>query len=542
MGGTAALAAALAVGFVPGVDLARLVISAAVPAVLGSGLGALLARRLAVAPVVDTDQGRGFEAERLRAAFDASATKLMICDGDGRVLYVNAALLAFFSEAQDDFRAAFPGRSARDMLGLVMQRLREDRGEGERREMTLGARRVALRIAATGEDESGGCIVEWQDVTRTLAVTEQAQLLAEAAGEGDFSGSLPVPDGPLTLRMLAEALNAICGEADRRMTAVADGLEALAAGDFGAPTNEAADPAIGKLARTLRETATGLREQVATLLPVADDLAMTAEQVSSGAADIAREIGATREANGRVAEAVRHSAGHSGEAAALAGEAIRVAEDGKVVVSGAVAAIGLIEGSSMRIGEIVGVIDQIAFQTNLLALNAAVEAARAGDAGRGFAVVASEVRALAQRSAQAAKDINGLISTSHTQVGDGVRLARDAGAALDRIVIATRKVSDTVARVTDATTAQAGELDTLNRTIGAMQDAARRNAEIAAGGADLAEALALGLAQAAQTLSPHAAAPRDRAPLHAGAASPSRSLAAKRETRRPRAVGAGRST
>src|SRR5690606_37252211 len=119
-----------------------------------------------------------------------------------------------------------------------------------------------------------------------------------------------------------------------------------------------------------------------------------------------------------------------------AGEAMQVAQAGGNIVTDAVSAMARIEQASKKISDITRVIDDIAFQTNLLALNAAVEAARAGDAGKGFAVVASEVRSLAQRSGEAAKDISGLISSSNIEVEAGVKLVRQAGDALTRIVAA----------------------------------------------------------------------------------------------------------
>ncbi len=122
------------------------------------------------------------------------------------------------------------------------------------------------------------------------------------------------------------------------------------------------------------------------------------------------------------------------------------AEKSGEVVRKAVEAMGGIEKSSQQISQIIGVIDEIAFQTNLLALNAGVEAARAGDAGRGFAVVASEVRALAQRSAEAAKEIKGLISASTTQVGQGVSLVADTGKALERSSAQVAEINTSVSR------------------------------------------------------------------------------------------------
>jgi methyl-accepting chemotaxis protein len=132
--------------------------------------------------------------------------------------------------------------------------------------------------------------------------------------------------------------------------------------------------------------------------------------------------------------------------------------------------------SSQQITQIIGVIDEIAFQTNLLALNAGVEAARAGDAGRGFAVVASEVRALAQRSADAAKEIKGLISTSTTQVDHGVKLVAETGKSLERIMAQVTEINDVVGAIAAGAKEQATALQEVNSAINQMDQATQQNA------------------------------------------------------------------
>jgi methyl-accepting chemotaxis protein len=148
-----------------------------------------------------------------------------------------------------------------------------------------------------------------------------------------------------------------------------------------------------------------------------------------------------------------------------------------------------IEGSSKKIADIIGIIDEIARQTNLLALNAAVEAARAGEAGRGFAVVASEVRSLAQRSSQAAKDIKDLITKSGNQVQEGVDLVNRAGKSLDKIVTSIKSVADIVSDIARASAEQAEGIDQANKALTQMDEATQQNSALVEENAATAKAL-----------------------------------------------------
>ena len=162
----------------------------------------------------------------------------------------------------------------------------------------------------------------------------------------------------------------------------------------------------------------------------------------------------------------------------LASSASSTATRGGSVVAQAVASMHEISASSRKIGDIIGLIDSIAFQTNILALNAAVEAARAGEQGRGFAVVASEVRSLAQRSAAAASDIKGLIHNSVTAVDGGVRHVEDAGAAMKEIVASVQRVGDIIGEITAAASEQSAGIGQVNQSVGEIDRMTQQNAAL----------------------------------------------------------------
>lgn len=432
------------------------------------------------------------EAARIRAALDGCRTNVMVCDGDGRVVYVNASLLRFFGEAQEDFRAAFPGASAKDMLGRVMASVQGQAGlqSGQQQAIrfALGRRTVSLSLSPVmhADGRRLGTAVEWLELTDELAAATEVAEMVAAAVEGDFSRRVPLTGKPDALQRIAGGMNEINALVESAVGEFATVVGGLAEGDLTQRMTGTYRGRLAELQSSLNAALAHLGETVATIQGTASNVARSATEISSGAGDLAQrteetaanleETAATTE---QLAASVKQSANRSREATELANEAMGVAQDGRQVVAQAVGAIERIESSSVRISEIVSVIDDIAFQTNLLALNAAVEAARAGDAGRGFAVVASEVRALAQRSSQAAKDIKGLIVSSNEQVGEGVRFVRSTGDALERIVTAAGKVSATVVEISQAAAEQAHGIGDMSRAVAHMDETTQQNSALA---------------------------------------------------------------
>ncbi|MBU7580903.1 MAG: HAMP domain-containing protein, partial [Porphyrobacter sp.] len=219
----------------------------------------------------------------------------------------------------------------------------------------------------------------------------------------------------------------------------------------------------------VRATAGGLRTSSDEIRAASEDLALRNEQQAASLEETAASVSTT-------VSLTRQSAENAGVARRAIAQTHQRAADGGAVVGKAVAAMGAIEQSAREITQIIAVIDGIAFQTNLLALNAGVEAARAGEAGKGFAVVANEVRALAQRSAEAARDIKALIDTSSAHVGEGVSLVGETGTLLAEIVAQVGSVTRQVEEIAETTAAQASNLEQVNVAVGSIDRMTQQNA------------------------------------------------------------------
>jgi methyl-accepting chemotaxis protein len=269
----------------------------------------------------------------------------------------------------------------------------------------------------------------------------------------------------------------------RFVYAVQQGFDALSEGDLTVRMNEAVAPEFEPIRNKFNQTVAAMEEALGSVISSIGAIRAGLTQISVASNDLAKrteqQAASLEETVAALSDATRgvdETANGAGRAQGSAATAQENAEKGGEIVARAVEAMVAIERSSNQIGMIIGVIDEIAFQTNLLALNAGVEAARAGDAGRGFAVVAQEVRGLAQRSADAAKEIKDLISTSSRQVDEGVKLVTASGTSLHEIVAQVAEMSGVVSEIARASRDQAMSLKEVSAAADQMDKVTQQNA------------------------------------------------------------------
>ena len=318
-------------------------------------------------------------------------------------------------------------------------------------------------------------------------------LRMEGLAQGDVNSPIDYTEhndcvGRMTKAMAAFRNNAIAVEEanatqQRLVEALGTGLGELSAKKLDYRITDAFPEAYESLRQSFNTSMAELEGAISGVRASADSVGTGAEEIRAASDDLAvrneqqaASLEETAAAMNQVTDLVRQSARSATEAQGSIAETHKKAVDGGDVVRRAVEAMAAIEKSAQQITQIIDVIDGIAFQTNLLALNAGVEAARAGDAGRGFAVVANEVRALAQRSADAASNIKELILTSSQQVNQGVTLVGETGSLLEAIVDRVGAVNGQVQHIAEAAVTQATSLEQVNVSVGDMDRMTQQNA------------------------------------------------------------------
>ncbi len=433
----------------------------------------------------------------VKAALDQVSMPVRIANDEGKILYVNNAMNEMLHKCETAFRGQIPDFDAGRVVGASVGMFYADPTSAIAELRSLSrARRSRLALGGRDYDvttspvfsENGdhlGTAAQWNDVTDQLAAEKEVAALVEAAAAGDFSKHIAEADKSGFMLQMAQGLNAILKTSECALGEIARILKALAEGDlsqtieaeFQGVFAELSTGANGAIER-LRDIISQIREASLSINTAAREIAAGNNDLSQRTEEQASSLEETASSMEEFASTVKANAENAQQANRLASEAAESAERGGQVVAQVVATMNGITESNRAIADITTLIDGIAFQTNLLALNAAVEAARAGEQGRGFAVVASEVRSLAQRAAEAAKDIKAVIAASVGKVDEGARLVGSAGHAMSEIVAQVRRVSSIIGEIAAASKEQSGGIEQVNQAITSIDQITQQNAAL----------------------------------------------------------------
>ena len=486
----------------------------------GDLLKSLAAMQDALADRAESNRIASAENQRVRNALDNASSGTMISDPDGKIVYINKAQIEMFRKGEADLRKSFASFDANNLLGKSMDLFHKNPAHQRNllanltkpHKVTVRIGELTYVIEATPVfDANGqrlGIAAGWVDRTAELAAESEVASIVKAASQGDFSKRITEAGKEGFYKQLAENMNNLVNTCEVGLNDVSRVLGALANGDLTARITNDYQGAFGKLKQDCSKTVDYLTEIVGQIREASETIDTASREIAQGNGDLSQRTEAqassleeTASSMEELTSTVKQNADNARQANQLAVGASDVATKGGAVVKRVVETMGGISESSKKIADIIGTIDGIAFQTNILALNAAVEAARAGEQGRGFAVVAAEVRNLAQRSAEAAKEIKALITDSVERVDSGTELVNEAGNTMDEIVNSITRVTAIMAEITAASQEQTSGIEQVNQAITQMDEVTQQNAALVEQAASAAESMQEQSGQLVQTMS-----------------------------------------
>ncbi|GAB3000950.1 methyl-accepting chemotaxis protein [Psychrosphaera aestuarii] len=437
------------------------------------------------------------KAANLAQALTLCQANVMIANNDLEIVYMNNEVIKMFRKREKQLKTVLSNFNVDSLIGTCVDDFHKDAShqrsmlkklaEPYQTNITVGVLTFEL-FASPWFDSAGnrlGTIVEWIDKTEEMNIQGEIANVINAATNGDLTVRISEADKEGFFKQLSVGLNQVVGIAEGVIQDTVNIFEALAHGNLTRRIEKQYQGLFNKLKQDANATVDKLTEVIGQIDRSATTVSSGAEEIAQGNADLsqrteeqASSLEETASSMEEMTATVRQNADNAQMANDLAEEAASKAESGGSVVGRAVESMAEINEASKKIADIIGVIDEIAFQTNLLALNAAVEAARAGEQGRGFAVVAGEVRNLAQRSAAAAKEIKDLIRDSVSKVEDGTALVNQSGEMLQEIVMAVRKVNDTIGDISVASVEQTSGIEQVNKAVSQMDEMTQQNAAL----------------------------------------------------------------
>lgn len=435
------------------------------------------------------------QAAVLTTAMNSASTNLMVSDAEFNIKSINQSLAEMFKRNEQTIQQALPNFRANTVVGSNMDVFHKNPAHQRKMVQALvepwqGNLKVSglilelTVVPIIRNQQKVGYVVEWLDKTNQIKNINDITRVLKHIEEGDFNYRVDVFPGDL--EELGNTINSTMNTLGGVMSSISDVMTAQAQGDL---TKELPSGVfkgqVHDLKNAINFSSQKTKEVVGMTSEVSSSVEITAQEVAQGSLDLSNRVqqqaSALEETSATMEQMnsqVQSTSNNAQEANRVSIDVQHKVEQGVDVMQQTIQAMTSIEESSHKIAEIVTLIDSIAFQTNLLALNAAVEAARAGEHGRGFAVVASEVRNLAQKSAEAAKDIKTLIDETVGRVSQGSTLASESGEMLNDINHSIDNVTKMVSQIAQASQEQAEGVQQVHQAISQIDSVTQQNAAL----------------------------------------------------------------